>query len=42
MNLSELTKRIGEREGRGTSERKLDHVRICLNRDVQARQVPMS
>jgi len=39
VNLSELTKRIGEREGRGTSERKLDHVRICLNRDVQARQV---
>jgi len=36
VNLPELTKRI---EGRGTSDRKLDHVRICLNRDVQARQI---
>jgi isopentenyl-diphosphate delta-isomerase len=42
--LSELTRDIKaegqeKRESSATSDRKLDHFRICLNRDVQARQV---
>lgn len=44
VGLSELSRgdrgggHQGERTGK-ISDRKLDHVRICLNRDVQARQV---